>query len=386
MKSFALLAVAAASVLPSVLAHGFVPKITVNGKEYIGPKPWAGTDSIIRRVDNTEPNHIQDGKNLACGKGAATRGAKLNGKANPGDTLSFAWDGGDGSPWPHDSGPLITYMAKCDGDCSSMDATKAKFFKIDQIGKTKTPGNEWYQDTILHKGKEYDVKLPEDLPSGDYLIRHEIIALHLADQTNGAEFYPSCSQWTIGGSNTGTPSVTTTFPGGYKAEDAGIHINIWDKTGAYPFPGPAIATFSGSSASGSNTGSNSTSSSSNNNSSVSDSPSDDNSDDNSSSDDGYSSSNDANDDSGNNDSNSEDGECDDEGDDTNDNSAASGTNDANSDNGACDASTNNVVYETVTVTKTVLAEPTAKAKGRLARDTSSATRRSRSHHPRGHSS
>lgn len=269
MKSLALLSLAAASAIPSVLGHGFVDKIIVKGstsKTYAGPEPGSGPgNSIIRLVDNTEPNHIDDGKNLACGKGAATRGAKLTGNANPGDTLSFNWNAGDGTPWPHDSGPLITYMAKCDGDCSSFDATQGKYFKIDEIGKTKTPGNEWYQDTILHKGKMYDVKLPEDLPAGDYIVRHEIIALHLADQLKGAEFYPSCSQFTIGGSNSGSPNETVSFPGAYKATDPGIHINIWDQTGAYPYPGPDIATFSGSStSSGSN---NSTSSSSNNNNS-----------------------------------------------------------------------------------------------------------------------
>lgn len=270
MKSFALVSLALAGALPSVFAHGFVDKIIVKGgKTYTGPEPGSGPgNSIIRLIDNTEPNHINDGKNLACGKGAATRGAKLTGNANPGDTLSFNWNAGDGTPWPHDSGPLITYMAKCDGDCSSFDATQGKYFKIDEVGKTKVPGNDWYQNTILHAGKMYDVKLPDDLPSGDYIIRHEIIALHLADSLNGAEFYPSCSQFTIGGSNTGSPNVTASFPGAYKNTDPGIHINIWDQTdNAYPYPGPAIASFSGSSSSGSNTSSNSTSTSSSNNSS-----------------------------------------------------------------------------------------------------------------------
>ncbi|KAG9018600.1 hypothetical protein FRB90_011268 [Tulasnella sp. 427] len=396
--SLALFAFAAAAALPSVFAHGFVDKITVNGKTYTGPDPGSSVGkSIIRLVDNTEPNHIDDGKNLACGKGAATRGAKLSGTANPGDTLSINWNAGDGSHWPHDSGPLITYLAKCDGDCSTFDATKGKWFKIDQVGKTKTPGNEWFQDTILHKGKQYSVKIPSGVASGNYLMRHEIIALHLADSLKGAEFYPSCSQWTIGGSSTGSPSVTAAFPGAYKATDPGIHINIWDKLGAYPFPGPAIAKFSGSSSASSN-------STSSNNSSVSNSSSDDNSDDNSSSNDD---SNDANDDSGSNNNNSEDDGCDDEGDDdsnddstcsddnssddnssdensSDDNSSDDNSSDDNTDDGSCDYS--KAAVKTVYVTKTVTVTASATPKARLARDTSSASRRSRAHTPRRHSS
>lgn len=66
------------------------------------------------------------------------------------------------------------------------------------------------------------MSLPDNLAPGDYLIRHEIIALHLADSEGGAEFYPSCTQVRIGGSGTGTPDSTVTFPGAYNDDDPGI--------------------------------------------------------------------------------------------------------------------------------------------------------------------
>ena len=31
-------------------------------------------------------------------------------------------------------GPVFHYMASCDGDCTKFDATKAKWFKVDQDG------------------------------------------------------------------------------------------------------------------------------------------------------------------------------------------------------------------------------------------------------------
>jgi cellulase len=40
-----------------------------------------------------------------------------------------------------------------------------------------------------------DVKIPSDLPAGDYLLRAEVIALHTAGQANGAQFYMSCCKF-----------------------------------------------------------------------------------------------------------------------------------------------------------------------------------------------
>jgi hypothetical protein len=38
----------------------------------------------------------------------------------------------------------------------------------------------------------------------------------------GAEFYPSCTQINVGGSQTGTPNQTVSFPGAYSDTDPGI--------------------------------------------------------------------------------------------------------------------------------------------------------------------
>jgi hypothetical protein len=55
-------------------------------------------------------------------------------------------------------------------------------------------------------GKPASVILPTQVAPGDYLVRHEIIALHLAVTLGGAESYPSCTQIRVGGSQTGTPN------------------------------------------------------------------------------------------------------------------------------------------------------------------------------------
>jgi len=37
-----------------------------------------------------------------------------------------------------------------------------------------------------------EVKIPADIPAGDYLLRAEVLALHTAQSANGAQFYMTC--------------------------------------------------------------------------------------------------------------------------------------------------------------------------------------------------
>jgi hypothetical protein len=80
------------------------------------------------------------------------------------------------------------------------------------------------------------------------MIRHEIIALHLATTKGEAEFYPSCSQIKVGGNQTGAPNPDecVTFPGGYSDDDPGIYDpDVFDPSAVYVFPGPPVASFVG---------------------------------------------------------------------------------------------------------------------------------------------
>jgi fructose-specific component phosphotransferase system IIB-like protein len=89
-------------------------------------------------------------------------------------------------------------------------------------------------------------QIPSTLAPGNYLIRHEIIALHLADQGPGkAEFYPSCSQLRVGGNQTGVPkeSDLVSIPGAYKDSDPGLDDkDVFNIDVSYVFPGPPVAT------------------------------------------------------------------------------------------------------------------------------------------------
>jgi len=39
-----------------------------------------------------------------------------------------------------------------------------------------------------------NVKVPSDIPSGDYLLRAEALALHTAGSNGGAQFYVTCCE------------------------------------------------------------------------------------------------------------------------------------------------------------------------------------------------
>jgi hypothetical protein len=91
-------------------------------------------------------------------------------------------------------------------------------------------------------GKPASVTLPTQVAPGDYLVRHEIIALHLAMTLGGAEFYPSCTQIRVGGSQTGTPNQTVSFPGAYNDNDPGIYDpSIYSPGAPYTFPGGPVS-------------------------------------------------------------------------------------------------------------------------------------------------
>jgi len=178
---------------------------------------------------------------------------------------------------------MLTYMASCGSTtCDKFNAANAKWFKIQQIGR-KNGNGDWAQADLsmffffqshacsfTHSffpvtGGVASATIPSNLAPGNYLIRHEIIALHLATSFNGAEFYPGCAQLRVGGSQTGVPkdSDLVSLPGVYSDNDPGIFDpSVFDNNAKYVFPGPAIASFvSGTPSNGGGSGATPTSSS-----------------------------------------------------------------------------------------------------------------------------
>lgn len=66
--------------------------------------------------------------------------------------------------------------------------------------------NTWATQKLFDDGNTWSSVIPSCLAPGDYLVRHEIIALSDAYKTGGCQFYPSCAQVTVLGSGTVNPT------------------------------------------------------------------------------------------------------------------------------------------------------------------------------------
>ncbi|KAF5391070.1 hypothetical protein D9757_003114 [Collybiopsis confluens] len=228
-----------------VSAHGWLNSVNIGSQSFQGNVPNASpAGSIIRQINDVDPVKGSNNPYLACGQNAqlATKVAE----AQPGDQVSFFWVNGEKGPWVHNTGPMQTYMAACTGvdSCSSFDASNADWFKIQEQGRI-SPGGAWTM-SLMNSGAPSNVTIPQNIAPGNYLIRHELIALQIAQTQGGAEFYPSCTQVKIGGSGTGAPTndELVKLPGAYKDTDPGILVDVFSNPNAdYIFPGPPVAAF-----------------------------------------------------------------------------------------------------------------------------------------------
>lgn len=227
------------ALLPLVGAHGVIDSIAIDGKKYQGPTAGGNPikDSPIRQISTASPVKGANNQAMTCGPDAKL--ASFVAPANPGSTIDVLWSANDRSHWPHNTGPMEVYLASCGStSCDKFDASNAQWFKISEVGKTN---NGWAQQDQFN-GKAHSFQLPPTLAAGGYLLRHEIIALHLSNQPGGAEFYPGCAQIKVGGNQSGAPSANelVRFPGAYKDDDAGILVDAFNNA-AYKFPGPAVS-------------------------------------------------------------------------------------------------------------------------------------------------
>lgn len=225
-----------------VAAHGIMRRISIQGKVFEGNGAGGPTNpSVIRQVSSQDPNKGANNPSLTCGPNSGP--AALVADANPGDVITFDWRTASDGKWPHNTGPMLTYMANCGSvTCDKFNQADAQWFKIDQVGR-KPNSAEWVQNDLMTGGVA-SVRLPDNIAPGNYLIRHDIIALHLATSFNGAEFYPGCAQLRVGGNGNGVPAASdlVKIPGAYSDNDPGIFDpSVFDSNAPYTFPGPAVA-------------------------------------------------------------------------------------------------------------------------------------------------
>ncbi|KAF6755390.1 glycoside hydrolase [Ephemerocybe angulata] len=138
----------------------------------------------------------------------------------------------------------MVYLAKCPGSCSSANSNSLEWFKIAETGLISgTLAKGQWGNGLIMKNLAYDVTIPASLASGEYLIRHELLALH---QANTPQFYPECAQLILSGGGSANPPARfkTKFPGGYSMNDPGVKVDIYSAQApsitTYQVPGPAV--------------------------------------------------------------------------------------------------------------------------------------------------
>ncbi|PYH80552.1 hypothetical protein BO82DRAFT_312880 [Aspergillus uvarum CBS 121591] len=230
-----------------VAGHGYVSSIEVDGTTYGGylvDTYYFESDPpelIAWSTNATDDGYVSpsdyESVNIICHKGSAP--GALSAPVAPGGWVQMTWN-----TWPTDHhGPVITYLANCHGSCADVDKTTLEFFKIDAgglIDDTDVPGT-WATDELIEDSYSRNITIPSDIAPGYYVLRHEIIALHSAEDLDGAQNYPQCINLEVTGSETATPSGTlgTAL---YKETDPGIYVDIWNTLSTYTIPGPALYT------------------------------------------------------------------------------------------------------------------------------------------------
>jgi len=222
------------SVLTSGSYTGYNPNM-----QWISPSPKIVGWSVPLDLDNgfVAPSAFST-TDVLCHKSATPGQASAPVKA--GGIVSLQW-----TPWPTShKGPIINYLANCNGPCETVDKSTLKWFKISQGGllSGSNPGT-WVTDQMIANNNTWSVVIPKDLKSGNYVLRHEIIALHAAGQSNGAQDYPQCVNLVVTGTGSATPAGAS-LVGVYTPTDPGILFNLYGGFTSYPIPGPALYTSS----------------------------------------------------------------------------------------------------------------------------------------------
>lgn len=138
------------------------------------------------------------------------------------------------------------YLADCGGSCANFKGNSGTpWVKFDQMAYDTTKSPPWGSDFLAKQGASWTVTIPAGLKPGEYLLRHEILGLHVAGTRMGAQFYPACVQIKVSGSGTKSLPSGVGLPGAYNPDDTGILVQLWQVNQGqrgYTAPGGPVKT------------------------------------------------------------------------------------------------------------------------------------------------
>lgn len=243
-----LLLALSATVIGSARAHGGCTNYTVGDTWYRGytpdaplsdqeGKPW----QVQRKWVTIDPIFSVDDKGLACNNPGTRAFAYMPIEAGQNITAVYYY-------WLHPYGPMSVWLTPCGETCDTVDVNEAEWFKIWESGLLSGPvaTGQWYQrefQTWDGTPDLWSVTIPESLKPGLYIVRHEILSIHIADKP---QFYPECANLNVTGRGGFLPPAEymKKFPGAYSADDPSIKIDLYTDEAAntynYTIPGGRV--------------------------------------------------------------------------------------------------------------------------------------------------
>ncbi|KAI1813082.1 fungal cellulose binding domain-containing protein [Poronia punctata] len=238
MKSAAY-ALVSATLAFQASAHSIFQQLWVDGVDY--------GSQCARMPSNNNPVTSVSSTDIRCNVGG-TKGVSKKCPVKAGSTVTVEMHaqpgdrscGSEAIGGAH-YGPVNVYLSQV-SDSTSADGS-SPWYKIfaDSWSSKGASGDydNWGTNDLNACCGKMDVPIPANTPSGDYLLRAEVIALHTAGSAGGAQFYVSCYQLTVEGGSGSVPSGVS-LPGAFSASDPGIQVNIHAAMSSYANPGPAV--------------------------------------------------------------------------------------------------------------------------------------------------
>ncbi|KAI0886624.1 glycosyl hydrolase family 61-domain-containing protein [Annulohypoxylon maeteangense] len=260
-SSLAAVAAASISLLEGVQAHTFIHSVYVNGVDqgtfngirvpgYVGGPPNGAANHPVKDLESMD---------MRCSR-MGDQQVPYTIQVRPGDNITMEWRhaarrAGDRiiNGAPAHKGPVMVYLTPDPPTNNSF----VKIWEQGKISQSPTPGpgpkgtGRWaMSDEILDKRGLLDARIPKDLKAGFYLLRAELIALHLADASwkedkhRGAEFYIDCLQLEVLGDGEVELPEGVGFPGAYDWKDPGILYDVFCSVeDPLPTPVPCPTTY-----------------------------------------------------------------------------------------------------------------------------------------------
>jgi hypothetical protein len=180
-------------------AHGAVTSYVIGSTTYPGYEgfsPASSPKTIQFQWPDYNPTMTVGDAKIRCNGGNK---ADLSAPITAGQNITAVW-----KQWTHEQGPVMVWLFKCPGEFGASCKGDGKgWFKIDQMGMwgDNLNSKNWGTAIVL-KNLKWSSKIPTNLAPGNYLIRHELLALH---QANTPQFYAECAQIVVSGGGAAAP-------------------------------------------------------------------------------------------------------------------------------------------------------------------------------------